>query len=49
MVSDGKVMSTSSETTYEVKHTLHLNDESKHLNTGISTFKFRNKNTGLTS
>ena len=82
MVSDEKVMSTSSKRIHEVKHTLHLMDESKDLvtgtprshstftfhvhiprshsetktpdsqtdvYTGISTFKFRNKNTGLTN
>ena len=98
MVSDEKVMSTSSKRIHEVKHTFHLMDESKDLvigtprshstftfhvhiqkqkhrthkqmftqafprsnsetktpdsqtdvYTGISTFKFRNKNTGLTN
>ena len=66
MVSDEKVMSTCSKRIHEVKHTLHLNDESKHFDTGIftfnfhvhfhvqfsrsiSTFTFRNKNTGLTN
>ena len=49
MVSDEKVMSTCSKRIHEVKHTLHLNDESKHLDTRISTFTFRNKNTGLTN
>ena len=53
MVSDEKVMSTCSKRIHEVKHTLHLNDESKHLDTGIFTFNFtftfRNKNTGLTN
>ena len=65
-------MSTCSKRIHEVKHTLHLNDESKHLDnfhvqfprshsetktldsqtdvyTGIPTFTFRNKNTGLTN
>ena len=40
MVSDEKVMSTCSKRIHEVKHTLHLNDESKHLDTGIFTFNF---------
>ena len=38
MVSDEKVMSTCSKRIHEVKHTLHLNDESKHLDTRIFTF-----------
>ena len=49
MVSDEKVMPISSKRIDEVKHTLHLNDESKYLVTGISTFKFRNKNKGPTN
>ena len=41
MVSDEKVMSTCSKRIHEVKHTLHLNDESKHLDVHIQKQKHR--------